>query len=315
MIPSTTRLDCDGALNPQRIALVSARAAQNLDEDLAPLVAALGAAGAQARVENWDDNSVPWADYDLALLRSTWDYTMRLPEFLDWAQRTAQLTELLNPLTVLRWNIDKHYVAQLATQGVAVVPSEFVEPAESAQSAIKIFLARYADCAELVVKPCIGAGSRDVQRHSRSAGDAIIAHVQRLLDAGRSAMLQPYLERVDSQGETALIYFSGRFSHAVRKGPLLRPAGSATEALFAAEDISARAASAAELALAERVLSVMPFECPLYARIDLIRDADDRPCVLELEMAEPSLFFAHAPGSAQRFAAAILARPVVPLRR
>jgi O-ureido-D-serine cyclo-ligase len=122
-------------------------------------------------------------------------------------------------------------------------------------------------------------------------------------------LLQPYLDRVDEHGETALIFFDGKFSHAIRKGPLLRRGEGPTRALFAAEHITPRQPDAAELALAERTLAAIPFPQPLlYARVDLIHDANGSPCVLELELTEPSLFFAHAAGSAARFARAIFAR-------
>jgi len=122
-------------------------------------------------------------------------------------------------------------------------------------------------------------------------------------------LLQPYLDRVDEHGETALIYFAGTFSHAIRKGPLLRRGEGPTPALFATEDIVARTPSAEELRLGERTLAAMPFPGPLlYSRVDLIHDAGGAPCVLELELAEPSLFFDHAPGSAARFATLVAAQ-------
>src|SRR6185312_7689365 len=98
---------------------------------------------------------------------------------------------------------------------------------------------------------------------------------------------------------TALIFFDRKFSHAIRKGPLLKRGEGPTRALFAAEHITPRAPNAAELTLAERTLAVIPFTGPLlYARVDLIQNADGTPRLLELELTEPSLFFAHAPGSA-----------------
>jgi hypothetical protein len=128
------------------------------------------------------------------------------------------------------------------------------------------------------------------------------------LSAGRSVLLQPYLDSVDRDGETALIFFAGQFSHAIRKGPLLPPgrAGSPAIGLFAPEKITARVPGADEMEVADRVLSAIPFEAPLYARVDLIRDAAGVPVLLELELTEPSLFFAQAAGSVERFAAAAL---------
>jgi len=296
-------------MKPLIVALVTARAARDQDEDLAPLQAALSATeNIQPHIVDWDDASADWSRFDLALLRSTWDYTMRFAEFLDWAQRAGQVTKLLNPLAVIRWNTDKHYLAELATAGAPVVPSVFVEPAAHAVAALDGFLAQYT-AAEFVVKPAIGAGSRDAQRYARVERESALAHVQRLLSAARSVLLQPYLDRVDEHGETALIFFDGVFSHAIRKGPLLRRGESPTRALFAAEHITPRMPSADEMRLAERTLAALPFDQPLlYARVDLVHAADGTPCVLELELTEPSLFFAHAAGSTERFAAAIARR-------
>ena len=290
-----------------KIALVTARAARGLDDDLPPLQDALREGGADITVADWDDADADWSRFDLALLRSTWDYTERVDEFLDWAQRAAAQTRLVNPLGVVRWNTDKHYLHDLQSAGVATVPSVFIEPDDDAHTGIENFLQRHAS-AEFVVKPAIGAGSRDAQRYASAQRNAALAHVRRLLADRRSALLQPYLDRVDEHGETALVYFGGEFSHAIRKGPLLKPDEGPTRALFAAEHITARTADAAELRLAEQTLAAIPFAKPLtYARVDLIHDERHAPCVLELELTEPSLFFAHSAGSAQRFARAVLA--------
>ncbi len=285
----------------RRVALVSARAARHLDEDLPPLLAAFEEAGVDASVADWDDDAVDWSSFRLALLRSTWDYTQRFPEFLAWADRTARQTTLLNPPAVIRWNTDKHYLRDLARAGVAVVPTRFVEPGESAAEALAGFLAEHG-CAEWVVKPAVGAGSKDASRYARGDEHAAGDHIARLLRAGRSVLLQPYLRLVDQEGETALIYFGGRFSHAVRKGPLLRRGSGESAGLFLEEHITARAPAAEELQLADGALAALPFAPPLYARVDLIRSDGGAPCLLELELTEPSLFFAHAPGAAQRFA-------------
>jgi len=287
------------------VALVTARPARGLDEDESPLYLALQTAGCTVEIAEWDDPKIDWASFDIALLRSAWDYAERVTEFLAWVEKASKLTHVLNPLAVVRWNTDKHYLAQLSKAGIATVPSMFIEPGEDAGGAVGKFLESYAQ-AELVVKPAIGAGSRDTQRHRRTEVAAAVAHARRLLDANRSVLLQPYLERVDRDGETALMFFDGRFSHAIRKGPLLPPAGAATTALFAAETITPRVPGADESRLAERILAAIPTGVPLYARIDLIRDDSGAPCLLELELTEPSLFFPHAAGSAEKFTAVVL---------
>jgi O-ureido-D-serine cyclo-ligase len=281
---------------------VSARVARHLDEDLAPLLTALQDAGVGAEAADWDDPGVDWASYRVALLRSTWDYAERVTEFLVWADRTARLTTLINPPEVVRWNSDKHYLAELARTGVPTVPTRFVEPGESAVEELSRFLTEERP-AEWVVKPSVGAGSRDAARYARSEERQAGAHVERLLNAGRSVMLQPYLDQVDLHGESALVYFHGRFSHAIRKGPLLQRGSGPTAALFAQEHITQRAPALRELQVADAVLAALPFAPPLYARVDLIRSRDEEPCLLEIELTEPSLFFAHAPGAAERLAA------------
>lgn len=296
----------------RRIALISARVARAQDLDLPPLQNSLIQAGAAVEVVDWDDPAVVWSGFEQAVLRSPWDYAERLPEFLHWAERTAAETRLRNAPAVVRWNTDKHYLAELAGLGVATVASVFVEPGDEAAAALTSFRARHPS-PEYVVKPAVGAGSRDAARYQDGQQELAAAHIQRLLRDNRSVLLQPYLARVDEAGETALIYFNGVFSHAIRKGPLLKAHAGPTELLFAPEDIQPRVASASERALAEQVLLAMQQIPALqgllplpYARIDLLLDELGQPCVLELELTEPSTFLDHSEGAADRFAAALL---------
>ena len=140
-----------------KIALVTAIAAFALDDDLAPLGDALRKAGASVEILAWDDFSVSWKRFDAVVLRSTWDYTERLPEFIAWCERTATQTRMLNPADVVKWNTDKHYLADLADKKCPVVESVFIEPGQTPHS--------FPDYAEFVVKPAVGAGSRDTQRY------------------------------------------------------------------------------------------------------------------------------------------------------
>jgi O-ureido-D-serine cyclo-ligase len=304
-----------------KIALVTAIAAFALDDDLAPLRDALARAGASVAIVAWDDPTVSWGRFDVAVLRSPWDYTQRPAEFLAWCERVGTQTRLLNPLPVVRWNTDKHYLADLQGAGVPVVESVFIEPrkvdphatAKSGASPGPALaeepsaLDGVPDWPEFVVKPAIGAGSRDTQRYGRAERAAAEAHARRLLDEGRSVLVQPYLDQVDAAGETALIFFDGVFSHAIRKGPLLARGEGPTQALFATEDIVAREPGTAEFDVAHRALEAIPFGRLAYARVDLL-PSPDGPRLLELELTEPSLFFAHAAGSADRFAATLLAK-------
>ena len=123
------------------LALVSAVAATGHDDDLDPLLVACHRAGFAARSIAWDDATVSWSRFDAALLRSPWDYTERLPEFLHWCVCVERDTHLLNPLQVVRWNTDKHYLAELQTAGVPIVPTCFIEPDAEPLESLQAFLA------------------------------------------------------------------------------------------------------------------------------------------------------------------------------
>lgn len=299
----------------QKIALVTARDALPLDEDMPPLLLALRSQGASVDTPYWDDPDVDWSRYDKTVLRSTWDYVERIDEFLEWADRCAEQTRFQNAPAIVRWNTDKHYLVQLAQAGVPVVPTRFVEPGMDPAAELDRFLAggeaaftvgASGAFEQFVVKPSIGAGSRDAARYARPERDKALAHVARLLSAGRSTMLQPYLDRVDQAGETAVVYIGGHYSHAFRKGPLLKLGDDLVSGLFAPEQIASRDPETDERAVAAAAFASIAEARPLYARVDLIRDAHGDPVVLELELTEPSLYFVHAPDAAGRFADALL---------
>lgn len=202
---------------------------------------------------------------------------------------------LHNPPGVVRWNTDKRYLGELDAAGLPVVPTTFLEPGAP-------IVLPDGPC---VVKPAISAGSRDTASHRDTATAA--EHVQRLLDDGRVVMVQPYVTDIDADGETALLYFDGAFSHAIRKGPLLTGGAAAVDGLFAPENITPREPRSEERAVGDHVVAEVErrFGRLLYARVDLV---GPEPMVLELELTEPSLFFGHAEGAAERYAAAIRAR-------
>jgi O-ureido-D-serine cyclo-ligase len=308
-----------------RIALVTAREALALDPDMPPLIAAFEAVGCAVETPCWDDPAVDWAGFDAALLRSTWDYAPRAAEFQRFVARVAAVTQLHNPPALVTWSLDKHYLVDLAKAGVATVPTRFVEPGDAAAAALAAFLAGGAPratpgatigtAAEYVVKPAIGAGSKDAARYRTDSADdraRALDHLAALLAADRSVMLQPYLASVDAEGETAMVYLDGRLSHAIRKGPLLAPGAGFVEGLFAAEDIRPREPGKDEGRIAKAAFNAIPGPPPLYARVDLVRDAEGAPVVLELELVEPSLFFEHGPGAAERLVEGLMARIGVP---
>ncbi|WP_084079402.1 RimK family alpha-L-glutamate ligase [Demequina sp. NBRC 110057] len=231
----------------------------------------------EAELVAWDNPDVDWSTYEVAILRSTWNYTERLDDFLAWASKVSGLTRLVNPLETIVWNTDKRYLDDLAARGIPVVPTAFVAPGETAD----------ALAGSVVVKPSVGAGSAGAALFHDDP-EAAAAHLASLHADGRVAMIQPYLAQVDEAGETALIYLGGRFSHAARKAAILSADMTNSTGLYADEKITRCEPTEAERALADRVVATLP-EGLAYARVDLL-PTDDGPVVLELELTEPSLF-------------------------
>jgi len=251
----------------------------------------------------WNDPAVDWPALGLAILRSTWDYPGDRRAFLAWAESVPRLA---NAVDVVAWNSDKRYLGDVAAAGIPVVPSEWSDPGEPVN----------LPTGEFVVKPSVGAGSRGVGRFGPDGHAAARSHAAALHDAGRVVMVQPYLADVDTSGETALIYFDGAFSHAVRKAPMLPEATvhdvgpDGTAGIVVPERITTHRADPDELRLGARVMALLRGRFGadlLYARVDVI-PTPYGPVVLELELIEPSLHFRYDQDAAARFAASVSRR-------
>ncbi|KAA2261758.1 hypothetical protein F0L68_15185 [Solihabitans fulvus] len=291
-----------GAAAP-RVLLVGCAHLPTGDGDDAMMPAALAELGVAAEWAVWDDGSVDFAAADLVVLRAPWDYPERRTEFLDWCE---SVPALVNAAPAVRWNTDKAYLVELADKGVPVVPTELVAPGEPAAW----------PAGEFVVKPAVGAGSQDVKRFTPDRLDEAAEHVALLHATGRTAVVQPYQAAVGEEGETALVFVAGAYTHAFVKGPMLRPGAVIDNSgLYIAEQLRPEPEPAADrrrlaedtLDAACGVLGIRRTDL-LYARVDVLQGADGRPLLLELEIAEPSLGFRQTDAAAPlRFASAIRA--------
>jgi hypothetical protein len=215
--------------------------------------------------------------------------------FVAWAERVGGLTDLWNPAPILRWNTHKGYLADLARRGVPVVPTVWLAAGTGAD--LGEILAEQG-WQRAVLKPAVSADSYGTIIVTGTAADQ--AHLDRLLDE-RDMMVQPFLTSVGSYGERSLLFIAGEFTHAVRRSA---PKGYGPHYGW---DCPPVAAAAEELALARAVLAAV--QAPtLYARVDLLRDDAGAPCLLELELVEPSLFLRTAPQAVERLAGAIAAQ-------
>ena len=265
----------------RRIAWATAAEARGLDPDEPLGTSALRDAGIEVSVVNWDDSSVDWASFDRVLPRSTWDYPERLDEFLAWVDRVDTLTELRNPPALMRWSMDKHYLLDLEGIGVPITPTVAVEVGQAPA---------FPD-GPFVVKPAIGAGSRDAASYRADQCELAEAHIARLHQRGASMLVQPMLASVAEHGEWPLVFFNGEFSHAASKRVSLANASSVAT-LYAAETNAAHMATPEQVEVGAAVVAeaTARFGVPLYARVDVVRDDAGGYCVLEVEMVEPSLF-------------------------
>ena len=268
------------------------------DDDL--LRAALARRGLSAVRVDWASHDVDWSAFRMAVFRTTWDYFDRFSEFSEWLARVEKLTRLCNPASVVRWNLDKHYLRDLAARGLPVVPSEYLE---RGQPASLRELLDEKGWPEAVVKPCVSGAARHTYRVNRSTAD----EVQRLLDpliAEESFVFQPFVADVVTTGEDTLVALGGRVTHGLRKR--------AKPGDFRVQDdhggtVHHLEPSAEHVELAERVLAACD-EVPVYGRVDLVRLDDGRLAVMELELVEPELWLRLHPPAADEMAAAIAAR-------
>jgi glutathione synthase/RimK-type ligase-like ATP-grasp enzyme len=256
------------------------------DPDEAPLAAALAAGGFAAALVAWDDPAADWDAPIPTILRSTWNYPLAIDAFTAWLDRVAASAPLFNPPDIVRGNLRKRYLRELAARGVPVVPTTLVERGHTCDLA--------AFTGPIVIKPEVGAGSLGTRRFA-PADPAALAHLTALTADG-AALVQPYVASVDDYGERALIWIDGALTHAIRKTPRFAGDSEQITGPFTIADDERALADAALAPIARRIL---------YGRVDIARDAAGRPMVMELELIEPSLYVAHHPGSAERYVAGL----------
>jgi hypothetical protein len=277
------------------VAIATCRDLPEPDDDEVLLLEALAAAGVAAKMLAWDDEGADWDGAALTVIRSTWNYYLRPGPFLVWALRRGD--RLVNSPDVVRWNHHKRYLGDLEASGVPVVPTILVERGGGDVAGL-VARVREMGWTDIVVKPAISAASYRTSRLRRPPFDEAVLEASL---AHGDTMVQPYVTSVETYGERSLVFIDGELTHGVRKSP--RFAGDqevvSDEATAVADDERALAALALDRARAR--LGSMP----LYARADVVRDAQGAPMVSELELIEPSLFLRQSPAALERFARAI----------
>ncbi len=270
---------------------------QHVFEEDALLSAALLDLGISSQRVNWSDSSIDWNKADAAIFRTTWDYFSRFKEFDPWLDVVSKQIPLINPLSLLRWNMDKHYLLDLKERGFPIVPSVFIEQGET-RSLSELHASSGWD--EVILKPCISGTARHTYRMEQSTIADHESIFAKLLQE-ESMMLQEFHESIIERGEASHMVINGKYSHSIlkqSKGGDFRVQDSFGGTLH---DYSA---SPSERALAEAVFaSCTP--SPVYGRLDIMWNSKGGPMIGELEIIEPDLWMRLSPGSAEQFAQGI----------
>lgn len=275
------------------VALATCAELPEPDPDAEALARALADAGLSARLLAWDDPAAPFADARVTVLRSTWNYLHHVDDFLAWAARVGD--RLLNPLAIVRWNHHKAYLHDLVVLGVPVVPTVLAVRGDGRTLPQHLAAKGWS---RAVAKPAVSAGSFETRVVDR--GGAHDAWFREAVGA-RDMLVQPYVASVDTHGERSLVWIDGEVTHAIRKSP--RFAGGGERVSEAAVPVGDD-----ERAFADRAVDAARRRTgarPLYARVDVVRDEGGALRVMELELIEPSLFFAQGPEGLGRFVRAL----------
>ena len=275
-----------------RIATCSPLPEPDPDEDL--LLVALHRAGVDARMAAWRDPREDWDAPVPTLVRSTWDYIHMVSAFVGWTERVERVAPLFNPGEVMRANVHKRYLLDLARRGVPAVPTRLLPQGQGRFAAEWIEGCEFGD---LVVKPAVGAASFGTRRFTTAELGAAADHARQLASSC-DVLVQPYQAQVEGRGERALVWIDGQFTHAVRKSPRFEGGDEAVSETVAIEPEEQRVAEAALAGL----------DGLLYARVDLVAGSDGAPQVMELELVEPSLFLLQHPPALSRLVQALVRR-------
>lgn len=284
-------------MSQKRVAFLTMQDPGDYVTDYDLCYAALADVGWEVETVAWRDTGIDWNRFDAVYPCTAWDYPQHLQEFVAVLQRIeASSATLINELALLQWNIRKSYLRDLEARGAAIVPSIWLPDINGADAA-KWFAKHQTDT--LVIKPEVGANAQD----AFVLRNPVDADTWALLSKAfyrRGFLVQPFVDSIGSEGEYSLFYFAGQFSHAILKIPTAGDFRSQEEYGARIQSVEPEAGL---LAAADGVVELLRPQ-PVYVRVDLVRGADGRFLLMELELIEPSLYFRTDDASPARFAAA-----------
>jgi glutathione synthase/RimK-type ligase-like ATP-grasp enzyme len=260
----------------------------------------LAAGGVDAEFVNWGDAACGFALFDLVVLRTCWDYHLRVAEFTEWLRRTARVVPVLNPVETVLWNHNKFYLQELQEKGIRIAPTVFVTNAESINAAERACILGWQ---KIVVKPAVSATAHNTWLMEAASFPSETELARRM--QGGPFLVQQFIPEIETEGEFSFIYLDGAYSHAVLKRPapgdfrVQKDFGGSAEYLAPPPQLLDQANEIAG--------AVTQVRDSLYCRLDAV-EKDGKLVLMELELIEPELFLGLAEGAAERFAAAIIKR-------
>lgn len=244
---------------------------------------------------SWRTPNVNWDDFEVVVIRSPWDYQQDTARFMQVLKKIdTSSARLENPLYLVQWNIDKTYLRELDEQGILIVPTLWGKQPDKKQLFDSF---EQLNTGEAVIKPTVSANADDTFRIKRDVNSEVVEEIIRTF-ANRAYMIQPFMEKIVSEGEFSLFYFGGEYSHTILKTPrqddfrVQEEHGGILKSVEPESRLIKRAQQTME--------QVRPQ--PLYARADYVRTSDNDFALMELELIEPSLYFNMDPESPERFA-------------
>lgn len=267
---------------------------EQIFEDDDHLIHGLEKNGLSSKRVSWDDPKFDWNSAKVCVIRSPWDYADRQEEFFLWLEHVSKASILLNPESQIRWNLDKHYLGELAEAGVNIPSSRYIKKGETRPLADVVLESGWDKC---VLKPTIAGGARHTYLlNTRNVGEH--ESVFKELIGAEDMMLQEFMHNIQSRGEVSMMMINGEFTHAIIK--------KAKAGDFRVQDdwggtVEPYEPSESELEFAKDVVSKCE-TTPFYGRVDMLWDNDGKPALGELEIIEPEMWFRYCPESAHKLA-------------
>lgn len=258
------------------------------------LMNALQAHGLRCDRLPWSHPDYDWSQTKAVIFRTTWDYFDRLNEFTEWLAEVKRQTSLINPASLIEWNIDKHYLLDIQAKGANIPPSQFIEKGETAS--LKEWQVR-TGWDPFILKPAVSGAGRHTYKLTKES-----LHEKEELFASliseESMLIQQFMTSVPVKGEVSFMLIDGYYTHAVLK--------KAREGDFRVQDdfggsVQNYKPTKSEIEWAETIFSWLE-PTPAYGRVDAIWDNDDQLCVSELELIEPEMWFRYHPEAAKQLA-------------